>query len=234
MLKTPRMLPKTYEMKSTNTGSKKIANKVSGILFDLGCIILRPHQPFKYNTGIISPVYTDNRIILSNPSSRKKIVDFLILKIKEIGVPDVVAGTATAGIPHAAFVAQKLNLPMVYVRPKPKEYGKTNQVEGSLRKGQSVIVIDDLISTGRSSLEVVSAIRKSGGKVGDIIAITTYGLKVAEKNFAKNKIRLHTLTDLDNSCELALKKGFLNKEKAKLTQDWAKDPEKWAKKMGYE
>ena len=219
-------------IKSTNTD--KIAHQVSTILIDLGCIILRPNQPFKFNTGIISPVYTDNRLILSSPRDRNKIVDLLIEKVKQIGIPDVIAGTATAGIPHAAFIAQKIDLPMIYVRPKPKEYGKTNQVEGSLRKGQKVIVVDDLISTGRSSLEVVTAIRRSGGKVTDIIAITTYGLKEADQNFAKNKIRLHTLTDLNHSCDVAQRKGFLNEEKVKIVKDWAKDPQNWAKKMGYE
>ena len=220
-------------MKSTDT-ENKIALQVSNILVDLGCIILRPHQPFKFNTGLISPVYTDNRLILSSPSDREKIVDLLIEKVKQIGIPDVIAGTSTAGIPHAAFIAQKMDLPMVYVRLKPKEYGKTNQVEGSLRKGQIVIVIDDLISTGRSSLEVVNAIRKSGGKVTDIIAITTYGLKTADQNFAKNKIKIHTLTDLGHSCEVALEKGFLDAQKTKIIKDWANDPRNWAKKIGYE
>jgi len=220
-------------MKSTNT-DEEIARKVASILIDLGCIILRPNQPFKFNTGIISPVYTDNRLILSSPPDRKIIVDLLIQIVKEIGIPDVIAGTATAGIPHAAFIAQKLNIPMVYVRPKPKEYGKTNQVEGSLRKGQTVVIIDDLISTGRSSLEVVSAIRKSGGIVTDMIAITTYGLKAAEDNFTKNQIRLITLTNLNTSCEVAIKKGFLKRERVDIIKDWAKDPKNWAKKMGYE
>lgn len=219
-------------MKLTNTG--KIAYQVSNILIDLGCIIFRPQQPFKYNTGIISPVYTDNRLILSSPRERTKIVNLLTKKVQEIGIPDVIAGTATAGIPHAAFIAQKLNIPMVYVRPEPKAYGKKNQVEGSLRKGQSVIVIDDLISTGRSSLEVVKAIRESGGKVTDIIAITTYGLKESEINFAKNKIKLHNLTDLNHSCEVAFKKGFLKKDRVEMIKDWAKDPKNWGKKMGFE
>lgn len=226
-------------MKSTSTdkqsfSSNKIAYKTSEILIDLGCIILRPHQPFKFNTGIISPVYTDNRLILSSPSKRKQIIKFLIEKIRGIGIPDVVAGTATAGIPHAAFIAHELNIPMVYVRPDPKLYGKKNQVEGSLKRGHTVIIIDDLISTGRSSLQVVDAIRRAGGKVNDLIAITTYGLKVAEKNFSKNKVKLHTLTDLNHSCDVAIKKGFLKQERVKMIKSWANDPENWGKKIGYE
>ncbi|OGD98017.1 orotate phosphoribosyltransferase [Candidatus Curtissbacteria bacterium RIFCSPLOWO2_01_FULL_38_11b] len=220
-------------MKSTNTDNK-IANQVSNILIDLGCIILRPNRPFKYNTGIISPVYTDNRVILSSVSNRKKIADLLIQKVKQIGIPDVIAGTATAGIAYAAFIAQRLNLPMIYVRPTPKVYGKENQVEGKLKRGQTVIVIDDLISTGRSSLEVVRAIRKSGGIVQDILAITTYGLKIASNNFEKNKIKITTLTDLNRSCLIAVKKGFLKPDQVNTIKNWAKDPKNWGKKMGYE
>lgn len=219
-------------MKSTDTD--KVAYQVSQILIDLGCIIIRPHQPFKFNTGITSPVYTDNRLILSNPKQRKKIVDLLISRVKHLGIPDVVAGTSTAGIPHAAFIAQRLNLPMIYVRTEPKKYGRKNQIEGSLRKGQQVLVIDDLISTGRSSLEVVKAIRKLGGRVTSVLAITTYGLKEAEKNFANNKVGLHALTDLNHTCKIAVKNGILKKERVDLIKEWSKDPKGWAKKMGFE
>ena len=218
-------------MKSTSTDSQ--AHKVSSILIDVGCIIFRPRQPFKYNTGIISPVYTDNRLILSKPKERQAITNLLVNLVKKIGVPDVIAGTSTAGIPHAAFIAQKLNLPMIYARPKPKEYGKENQVEGSLKRGQSVIVVDDLISTGRSSLEAAEAIKKAGGKVENIVAITSYGLKKSEDNFRKSKIKLHVLTDLDHSCEVAVKRGFLKPDQVSIILDWAKDPQNWAKKMGF-
>lgn len=216
-------------MKSTNTAQDKIAYQVSSILIDSGCIIFRPKQPFRFNTGILSPVYTDNRLILSKPQERKVIVNHLVNIIKKIGIPDVVAGTSTAGIPHAAFISQVLNIPMVYARPKPKEYGKENQVEGSLKRGQTVIVIDDLISTGRSSLEAADAIRRIGGKVTDLVAITSYGLKEAENNFKKAKIKLHVLTDLTHSCEAAKKKGFLKDEQVALIKSWAKDPKNWGK-----
>lgn len=217
-----------------STGNDREAYRVSQILINLGCIIIRPHQPFRYNTGIISPVYTDNRLILSNPRERKKVVSLLIKKVKEVGIPDVIAGTSTAGIPHAAFIAQKLSLPMIYVRTEVKKYGKKNQVEGSLKKGQKVLVVDDLISTGRSSLEVVKAIRKLGGRVKNVIAITSYGLKVAEKNFSANKVNLYTLTDLKHSCEIAVKNGILKGERISVVNSWSKDPEGWGKKMGFE
>ena len=158
----------------------------------------------------------------------------MLSKIKDIGIPDVVAGTATAGIPHAAFLALKLNLPMIYVKGQAKEYGKKNQIEGSIKKGQKVIVIEDLVSTGGSCIRVVEAVRNAGGKVTDVIAIYTYQLKEAENNFKKVRVRLHALSSLDASCSVAVKKGFLLPEQVKTILDWAKNPKDWGKKMGFE
>ncbi len=221
-------------MKSTNTDKERIATEVASILYDVGAIIFRPKQPFKFDSGILSPAYTDNRLIISFPKEREKIVSYLIETIREIGLPDVIAGTATAGIPHAAFIAQKLKLPMVYVRAEPKSHGKGNQVEGTIRRGQKVIVVEDLISTAGSSIRVAQALRKLGAKVTDEIAIFTYNFKEAEDNLKKNKIRLHNLTDLEHSAKTAVKKGFLKEDQVKVILDWAKDPHNWAKKMGFE
>lgn len=218
-------------MKSTN--SDKTKREVAEILFDVGCVIFRPRQPFKYNTGIISPVYTDNRLIISKPKERDKIVNLMLSKIKQIGIPDVLAGTATAGIPHAAFLAQKLKLPMVYVKGQAKEYGKQNQVEGTLKRGQKVIVIEDLVSTGGSSMRVIDAVRKLGAKVSDVIAIFTYQLKEAENNFKAGKVTVYPLTDLQTACEVAVKKGFLKPDQVKVILDWSRDPKGWGKKMGF-
>ncbi len=219
-------------MKLTNTANEKIANKTAAILFDVGCVIFRPMQPFKYSSGILSPVYTDNRLIISNPKARDQIVNFLIAKIKEIGIPDVIAGVATAGIPHAAFIAQKLNLPMVYVRSEPKSHGKGNQVEGMVKRGQKVIVVEDLISTGGSSLNVVSALRKLGAKVTDEIAIFSYGLEDSKKGFKASKVNLHPLTTLEHAAKVASQKGFLKQEHVEIVIDWARDPHNWAKSQG--
>lgn len=213
-------------MRSTNI-DKKIAVQVASILFDVGAVIFRPRQPFKYNTGIISPVYTDNRLIISRPKERNQIINLMLAKIKQIGIPDVLAGTATAGIPHASFLAQKLNLPMVYVKGQAKEYGKQNQVEGTLKRGQKVVVIEDLVSTGGSSVRVVEAVRKLGGRVSNIIAIFTYRLKESENNFKKGKVKLHALTDLKTACEVAVKRGFLKKDQVETILAWAKDPKSW-------
>lgn len=216
-------------MKSTNT-----ADKVATILYDVGAIIFRPKQPFRYDSGILSPVYTDNRIIISHPKERDKIVDLLIEKIKEIGIPDVVAGTATAGIPHAAFIAQKLKIPMVYVRTQPKDHGKGNQVEGVVKRGQEVIVVEDLVTTAGSSIRVVEALRKLGAKVKDEIAIFSYNLNESQENLKKAKIKLHALTNLESSANAAVKKGFLKEEQVGIILDWAKDPRNWGKKRGFE
>ncbi len=218
-------------MKSTNT--EKTAKQVASILYDIGAIIFRPKQPFRYDSGIISPVYTDNRLIISHPKQREQIVSHLIDLIKDIGIPDVVAGTATAGIPHAAFIAQRLKIPMVYVRSEPKNHGKGNQVEGAIRRGQKVIVIEDLISTAGSSVRVIKALRKLGAKVTDEVAIFTYHLKESKQNLNSAKIKLHTLTDLEHSAKAAVKKGFLKQNQVQMVLDWSKDPRNWGNKMGY-
>lgn len=216
-------------MKSTNS-----ATEVASILYDVGAVIFRPKQPFKYDSGILSPVYTDNRLLISHPKQREKVVDFLVEKVKQIGIPDVIAGTATAGIPHAAFIAQRLKIPMVYVRAEPKSHGRGNQVEGVVRRGQKAIVVEDLISTAGSSVRVIEALRKLGAKVTDEIAIFTYHLKESEENLKEAKVKLHTLTDLEHSAHAAVKKGFLKTEQVQMVLDWAKDPRTWAKKMGLE
>jgi orotate phosphoribosyltransferase len=219
-------------MKLTNTD--KTADKVASILYEVGGIIFRPKQPFRYDSGILSPVYTDNRLIISHPRERDQIVDLLIDEIKKIGIPDVVAGTATAGIPHAAFIAQKLKIPMVYVRLEPKSHGKGNQVEGVIKRGQKVIVIEDLVSTAGSSVRVTEALRKLGANVSDEVAIFTYRLKESEENLKMAKVKLHVLTDLEHSAKIAVKKGFLKKDQVQIILGWAKDPQNWAKKMGFE
>lgn len=220
-------------MISTNTDNKT-AKLVSSILIDLGCIIFRPRQPFKYDSGILSPVYTDNRLIISYPDKWEKIIGFLIEIMKDIGKPDVVAGTATAGIPHAAYIAQQLKIPMVYVRAELKSHGKGNQVEGRIKRGQKVLVIEDLVSTGGSSMRAVKAVRNLGGKVSSVVAIFNYQLKESAENFKKAKVKLYALTNLRTSCQVAKEKGFLKEDQIRVILDWAEDPKNWAKKMGHE
>lgn len=219
-------------MKSIDTGD--IAKDVASILFDIGAVIFRPRQPFRYASGILSPVYTDNRLIMSYPKIREKITKYLIAKIKQVGLPDVIAGTATAGIPHAAFVAWELKLPMVYARGEAKKHGKGSQVEGVIKRDQKAIVIEDLVSTGISSLGVVAALRRLGVEVNSEVSVYTYGFEGTEKDFAKNKVKLFSLCDLNNSLQVAEKRGFLQKEQVDIIRNWAQDPKNWGKKMGFE
>ncbi|MCR4325061.1 MAG: orotate phosphoribosyltransferase [Candidatus Curtissbacteria bacterium] len=217
-------------MKSTTTDSEKVA----AILFNLGAIFIRPSRPFKYTNGILSPVYTDNRLLMSNPPEWRKVIDLMTRKVKGMGKIDVIAGAATAGIPHAAIIAQKINLPMVYVRPQPKEHGKGNQIEGVIKKGQKVLVIEDLVSTGGSSIRVIKALRKAGAKVVGEVAIFTYGMKEAETNFKRAKVKLVSLSNFKAATKIAAENGLLKQNQISIVLDWAKDPKGWGKKMGFE
>jgi len=162
-----------------------IARKVAEILLNAKAVKLNVKEPFTYTSGLISPIYTDNRVLISYVEERDTIVDGFIDLIKERGLkPDYIAGTATAGIPWAAFVAEKMKLPMVYVRNKPKGHGAGKQIEGMLTKGKSVLIIEDLVSTGGSALNSVNAIRNEGkGIVHEVFAIFSYGMDKAETAF---------------------------------------------------
>lgn len=220
-------------MKSTNTD--RVTQKVAQILVDSGCVIFRTKIPFRYTSGILSPIYTDNRRLISLPKDRDIIIKFLIEKIKRSGIPDLVAGTATAGIPHAAWIAKELNLPMVYVRTQPKKHGQKNQVEGIAKRGQKAIVIEDLISTGNSSIASVKALRKMGIIVNIVFAIFTYNLESAKRNFAKNNVKLITLTDLAQTVQAARISQILRTDdQISQVLEWPKDPENWGKKMEFE
>jgi len=212
-------------MKSTSTDSAK---KVAQILLDIGSVLFSRNKPFKFDSGILSPVYVDNRLLISYPKQRNQIQKYFLEKIKgEIGIPDLIAGTATAGIPHAAWLAQELNLPLVYVRSKPKDHGRGNQVEGVVRRGQKVIIIEDLVSTGHSSIEVANALVKLGAKVTCVLAIYSHGLKDSEVNFNKAKIPLYFLTNTTKVASVAKDSGFLKDAQISAVLKWIKDPKKW-------
>lgn len=201
---------------------------VAKILLELNAITLNPKKPFKYASGIISPVYTDCRVLMAYPQKRRVIRNLYIDAIKKSGVKfDVVAGTATAGIPHAAWIADKLNLPMVYVRGKAKNHGKENLLEGIIKKGQKAIVIEDLISTGESAINSVNAVRAAGGQIEYVFSIITYGMKKAEENFSQNSLKLVSLTDFADVVKEAENSGYINKEEVQTILDWIKDPTSW-------
>ncbi|MDP3974191.1 MAG: orotate phosphoribosyltransferase [Candidatus Daviesbacteria bacterium] len=212
----------------------KTSQKVAKILLSIKAVSLSPKKPFKYSSGILSPVYTDCRILMAYPKERKIIRDLYIKEIAKLGSIDLIAATATAGIPHAAWIADKLNLPMVYVRGSAKDHGKGNQIEGIVKKGQKAVVVEDLISTGESAATTANATRGAGAKISHIIAIITYGMKKSQNNFTANKLKLITLTTFQDVVEVAQKMGYINKEEMPIILEWTKDPPTWGKNQGFE
>jgi len=190
-------------------------------LLEIKAVQINPNEYFTWTSGIKSPIYCDNRLTMSYPKVRMKIVDAFTEKIEQLEVkPDVIAGCATAGIPHAAWLAARLNLPMVYVRSKPKGHGKGNQIEGILTSGQNVLVIEDLISTGGSSIQAAQAIQNEGANVIDVFAIFTYGLKKATKNFAEADFSFQTITNFDELVDALLGDGKLSREEKDQLLEW--------------
>jgi len=208
-----------------------IARKVAEILLDVNAVKLNVKEPFTYTSGLISPIYTDNRVLISYPEQRSVIVGGFIELIKERGLkPDFLAGTATAGIPWAAFVAERMNLPMVYVRSKPKEHGAGKQIEGMLPEGKSVLIIEDLVSTGGSSLNSVEAIRGEGkGIVHEVLAIFSYGMEEAEAAFRESSTALSTLTNVEILLEVAKEKKYISEEEAGEVKRFISNPPNWKK-----
>lgn len=214
-----------------NSSSQKVAK----ILLQIGAITLSPKKPYRFTTGILSPVYTDCRILMSHPKQRKEIIKLLIEAIKKTRISfDAVAGTATAGIPHAAWIADKMNLPMVYVRAQTKGHGKKNKIEGLLKKNQKVIVIEDLISTGKSSCGTVLAVRQQKTIAPYIFAITTYNMNKSKIIFRKKRIKLVSLTDFQTTVKVASREGYIKPEEQRIVLGWTKNPATWGKRMGFE
>ncbi|HGF7175073.1 orotate phosphoribosyltransferase [Enterococcus hirae] len=209
-----------------NTIEKNIAKD----LLAIEAVFLSPNEPFTWASGLKSPIYCDNRITMSYPKVRKAIVQGLAEKIKQV-FPDVevIAGTATAGIPHAAWVAEILDLPMVYIRSKAKDHGKGNQIEGRIFEGQKMVVIEDLISTGQSVLEATEAAKREGANVLGVAAIFTYELPAGEENFAKAELPLFTLTNYSVLIETALAEKYIDEAELALLKEWKKNPADWLK-----
>ena len=199
---------------------KSQQHEIAHALLSIGAVELRPNNPFTWASGIKSPIYCDNRLTMSSPVVRKQIAAALARSIEDaFPETEVVAGTATAGIPHAAWVSDVLNLPMVYVRSKAKEHGRGNQIEGKLSKGQKVVVIEDLISTGGSSIEAVKALREQGCEVLGVVCIFTYHLKRADNMFEEQGIPYVSLTNFDALIEVAtLEKKISDQDKPQLNE----------------
>lgn len=184
-------------------------------------IQIRPEDPFVWTSGLESPIYCDNRLIMSSPEIRNKVADAFVALIKnQPEQVDCIAGCATAGIPHAAWVAEKLNLPMIYVRASKKQHGKENQIEGQLKTGQKVMVIEDLISTGGSSIKAAKAVEEAGGKVLGVLSIFTYGLKKAENTFNEAGFSFDSLTDFNALIETLNTDDRFSVNDEKILSEW--------------
>lgn len=187
-----------------------LSRDVAVHLLDIKAVYLQPEEPFTWASGIQSPIYTDNRVTLAYPETRTLIENGFVQQIQEhFPNVEVIAGTATAGIPHGAIVADRMNLPFAYIRSKPKDHGAGNQVEGRIRKGQKMVVVEDLISTGGSVLEAVEAAKREGADVIGVVAIFTYELPQAEKNFKKVNVPLITLSNYTELIKVAKVKGYI-------------------------
>ena len=206
------------------------ALKVAEFLLQIKAIKLQPNKPFTWASGWKSPIYCDNRITLSYPKVRTYIRQQFVHVITEnFGKPDVIAGVATGGIAHGALVAQEMGLPFVYIRSEAKKHGLTNMIEGVVEKGQSVVIIEDLISTGGSSLKAVEALRNAGCEVKGMAAIFTYGFKAASDNFKKEKCKLVTLSDYETLIKQALKSNFITENDSASLKEWREEPSEWGK-----
>jgi len=208
--------------------------QIAEILLGIKAVALSPSEPYTFTSGIKSPIYTDNRLLMSHVEERRQIVDAFEELLKAKGESfDVIAGTATAGIPHAAWLAEKENAPMVYARSSKKVHGKKNKIEGLLKKGQKALVVEDLVSTGGSCLDTVRALREAGAVVDTVAAIFTYEMKKAKDSFAREKVKLFELTDFSTLIDVAVERKYIKADEAEKAKEWNKDPEGWGKKYGF-
>ena len=202
------------------------AELIADALLRIEAVVLRPDEPFTWTSGIKAPIYCDNRMTISYPDIRELIADSFVQLIQQLYPgTEVIAGAATGGIPHAAWVAQKLNLPMIYVRDKAKGHGKENLIEGKLNPGQKTVVIEDLFSTGGSSIKVAQAVKDAGGITLGVAAIFTYQLDKATKGFTEAGFPFHALSNYETLLKVAVSKGIVQEKQLQLLQSWRDSPE---------
>ncbi|BFP39747.1 orotate phosphoribosyltransferase [Flavobacteriaceae bacterium GF1] len=207
---------------------KNSAKKTAELLLQINAIKLSPESPFTWASGWKSPIYCDNRIILSYPQIRNFVREEMAKQVEGIyGKPDAIAGVATGAIGIGILVAESLGLPFVYVRPEPKSHGRQNQIEGHLEPGQSVVVIEDLISTGKSSLNAVNALKAAKLDVKGMVAIFTYGFEAATENFKNEHVQLHTLSDYGHLIEQAAQTQYIRESQLKTLMEWRTAPDQW-------
>ena len=204
------------------------AKKVAKILLQIKAIILNPKNPFIWASGWKSPIYCDNRIILSHPKTRLFIRNQISNQINKFyAKPEIIAGVATGAIGIGILVADLLKLPFVYVRPSAKKHGRENQIEGAFQKGQSVVVIEDLISTGNSSLMAVDALRNAELDINGMISIFSYGFPISFENFKNKNVKLNSLSSYDILIKQAYESGYINVKEHEILSEWRKNPQEW-------
>ena len=208
--------------------NKDTAKKTAELLLQIKAIKLSPNEPFTWASGWKSPIYCDNRITLSYPPVRNFLKEEMAKLVEsKYGKPDVIAGVATGAIAIGILVAQELGVPFIYVRPEPKKHGRKNQIEGYIEAGQNVVVIEDLISTGKSSLNAVTALKEADVTVKGMIAIFSYGFNVATENFKEYNVELTTLSNYDHLLEQALDSQFINDKEMETLEAWKVNPSEW-------
>ena len=206
----------------------EIENQIAQDLLTIGAVTLRPKQPFTWASGIKSPIYTDNRITISYPEVRDRIASGLAQVIqRQFSDVEAIGGVATAGIPHAALVADRLHLPMAYIRSKPKDHGQGRQIEGRLVEGAKMVLIDDLLSTGGSVLKAAAAAKREGMIIIGVVAIFSYQLPAATTNFAEAGVPFTTLTNYTALIEQAKSLGQIDDQELAMLHAWRQDPEHW-------
>jgi orotate phosphoribosyltransferase len=207
---------------------EQTAKETADLLLQINAIKLQPNNPFTWASGWKSPIYCDNRIVLSYPPIRNYVRSTMAKHIENtFGKPDVIAGVATGAIGIGVLVAEYLGLPFIYVRPDAKEHGRKNQIEGSIEAGQTVVVIEDLISTGKSSLNAVKALRDAQVNIKGMVAIFSYGFNTASTNFEDEKVTLYTLSNYENLLDQALKTKYITAKEKEILTKWSANPSEW-------
>lgn len=210
------------------------AQQLAKISLEIGAIKINPKEPFTWASGYRMPLYNDNRMLLGNADHRALIAEAMKAILKKVGAPvDTIAGVATAGIPHATSLANLMQQPLIYVRSSPKEHGLKNQVEGILKPGQTVVVVEDLISTGGSAIKAVEAVREAGGVVEHCLGIFSYDFPEAKDRFEKSQCQLHTILNLDFLLQLAMEQGLVTLEEKQVVDSWIQNPFEWGKQQGF-
>lgn len=208
--------------------NNETAQKTAELLLQINAIKLQPQNPFTWASGWKSPIYCDNRVTLSYPAIRNFIREHMANQIEELyGKPDAIAGVATGAIGIGMLVADYLNIPFCYVRPEAKKHGRQNKIEGHIEAHQNVVVVEDLISTGKSSLVAVDALKEANINVKGMIAIFTYGFDIAKENFEKAGVKLHTLSDYMNLLVLAERSNYITADQASTLATWRENPSQW-------